>query len=149
MVCHKINKAQICRWIWNMTPRLKDSQLAIMCWHDNGHMILGSKRCDILPFTEEKYTVWSIFIMQACWTSRVKREKVKSLKAFWWNRTTWESCKIAMDAVERYEYNIDSTSCVSTNLAPRYLFLLPYLKKVSFGIISGLTITSWRQLRRV
>ena len=56
-------------------PEAKDSQLAIMCWHDNGHMILGSKRCDILPFTEEKYTVWSILLCKLAEPAELKEKK--------------------------------------------------------------------------
>ena len=57
------------------------------------------------------------------------------------------TCKVAMDAVERNEYELISHPAFLPDLAPSDFFLFPNLKKDICGLHSGLMKKSWRQLR--
>ena len=48
------------------------------------------------------------------------------------------TCKVAMDAVERNEYELIPHSVYSPDLAPSDFFLFPNLKRISGDVISGL-----------
>ena len=47
------------------------------------------------------------------------------------------TCKVAMDAVERNEYELIPHSVYSPDLAPSDFFLFPNLKRISGDVISG------------
>ena len=44
------------------------------------------------------------------------------------------TCKVAMDAVERYGYELIPHPAYSPDLAPSDLFLVPNLKRISVGV---------------
>ena len=57
------------------------------------------------------------------------------------------TCKIAMDAVEQYGYELIPHPAYSPDLAPSDYFLFPNLKKDILDVISGPTKKLWWQLR--
>ena len=119
-------------------PEAKEVQDATICWQGDGHSILGRKRRYYVGlFTQEKYNNWSVLckLDQLRTAIREKRRgKLSKGVLLQQDNARVHTCKVAIDAVERNEYELISYPAYSPDLAPSDFFLFPILKKDIRGL---------------
>ena len=131
------NKARIVGRAW--VPEAKEVQDATICWQGDGHSILERKRRYYVGlFTQEKNNNWSVLCKlvrpaenRYPWKSRGKLSKGVLLQQ---DNARVNTCKVAMDAVERNGYELIPHPAYSPGLAPSDFFLFPNLKKDIRGL---------------
>ena len=120
-------------------PEAKEVQDATICWQGDGHSSLGSKRrFSVGLFTQEKYNNWSILcklLDQLRTAIRDKRRgKLSKGVLLQQDNARVHTYKVAMDAVERYGYELIPHHAYSPDQAPSDFFLFPNLKKDIHGL---------------
>ena len=128
------NKAQSRQWVGPGSPESKEDQDATICWQGDGHSILGCKRVIILNFLPKRSTITGVYyanlLNQMRTTIREKRRDKLSKSVFLQqDNVRVNTCKVAMDAVERNRYELIPHPAYSPDLAPSDFFLFPNLKK--------------------
>ena len=126
------NKAQSRQWVGPGSPRPKKD--ATICWQGDGRSILGRKRRYYVGlFTQEKYNNWSVLcnLLDQLRTAIHEKRRGKLSKGVLLQQDNAgvHTCKVAMDAVERNEYELIPHPAYLPDLAPSDFFLFQNLKK--------------------
>ena len=123
-------------------PEAKEVQDATICWQGDGHSILGRKRRYYVGlFTQEKYNIFVTGVYYANLLDLLRtairekrRGKLSKGVLLQQDNARVNTCKVAMDAVERNGYELIPHPAYSPDLAPSDFFLFPNLKKDIRGL---------------
>ena len=120
--------------------KAKEVQDTTICWQGDGYSILGRKRRYYAGlFTQKKHNNWSVlcnFARPVRTAIREKRKgKLSKCVLLQQDNARVHTCKVAMDGVERNEFELIPHPAYLPDIAPSDFFLFPNLKK---DVISGL-----------
>ena len=148
------NKAQSRQWVGPGSPRQKKFKTQPSAGKVMATVFWDAQGVIMLDFLAKKSTItvayYANLLDQLKTAIREKRRgKLSKRILLKQDNARVQTCKIAMDAVERngYELHVIPQPAYSPDLAPSDYFLFPNLLKVSVDVISRPMKKSWRQLR--
>ena len=115
-------------------PEAKEVQDTTICWQGDGQSILDAKGVIMLDFLPKRITIIGVYyanLLDQLRTaiSEKRRGKLSKGVLLQKDNARVHTCKVAMDAVERYGYELIQHPAYSPDLAPCDFFLLPNLKE--------------------
>ena len=133
------NKAQSRQWVGPGSPRPKKFKtqpsagkvMATVFWNAKGVIML-----DLLPKRSTITGVYYVNLLDQLRTAIREKNRGKLFKGVLLQQeyARVHTCKVAMDAVERYGYELISHPSYLLDLAPSDFFLFPNLKKDIHGL---------------